>query len=126
MPVAVERTHEVLVELVVVLELEFGADEGEVVVDAVALGREIDPIEVADALGVNQRRDRPPGDAEGPPLDIRPIRVQARVAADVDLALPLRMQSHRDRKRVVQVKSVSVRVVLGGRGTVKEKTSNNK
>src|SRR3546814_14099561 len=94
MPVAVERTHEVLVELVVVLELEFGADEGEVVVDAVALGREIEPIEIADALGVNQRRDRPPGDAAGPPIDIRPIRIQERDADDVHMALPLRMQSH--------------------------------
>src|SRR3546814_12323095 len=67
------------VELVEVFGVEVGADKGEVVIDAVAPGREIDPIEVADTLRVNQRRDRPPGYAEGPPLDIRPVRVQARV-----------------------------------------------
>src|SRR5262249_54963248 len=66
---------------------EGSGDVCEVEIHAVAPCGEIDPIEVADALRLNQRGNGPPGNAQCPPLDLRPIRVKARVADDVEVPI---------------------------------------
>src|SRR5258706_1004197 len=62
---------------------------GQIEIDAVALGGEIDPVEVAHPLRLDERRHRALEDAERGALDRRPIRVETRVADDVDAALPV-------------------------------------
>jgi hypothetical protein len=61
----------------------------EVEVDSVARGGEVDPIEIADALRLDQRGDGAADDAEGVPLDLGPVRVEPRVAEDVEVPLAL-------------------------------------
>ena len=58
-----QRAHICLLELLLVLDVEVLADEGEVVVDAVFLRDQINAVEVADPLGVDQRGNRAPDDA---------------------------------------------------------------
>ena len=65
----------------------------EIIVEPVALGGQVDAIEIADALGLGQRGDRPGGDGEGPALDAGPIGIEPRVADDVQGALALRAGS---------------------------------
>ena len=47
----------------------------------------VDRVEVADALVLDQAGDRPQGDRQRPAVDLRPLRIQPRVADDVERAL---------------------------------------
>src|SRR5262249_37745319 len=58
-------------------------DIGEIKVKAVALGDQIDSVEVAYALGPDQGRNRTAGDAEYCRVPLRPLGPQAGVADDV-------------------------------------------
>src|SRR5262249_206843 len=59
-------------------------DVCEVEIHVVALCGEIDPIEVADPLRLNQRGNGAPGNAHCAPLDLSPIGVRTRVPDDVE------------------------------------------
>ena len=61
--------------------------EPEVEIHAVTLGSNVDPVEAADALAVNQRGNRPPCDTHRAPLDLRPIRIEPCAAYHVEVAL---------------------------------------
>jgi hypothetical protein len=63
------------VELFFLDGVERGRDVGKVERDAVAPQDEVDAVEVADALGLDQRADGPPGDGERAALDAGPLRV---------------------------------------------------
>ena len=43
---------------------------------------------IADPLALNEGGDGAPGDADGPALHVRPLRIQPRIADDIGLALP--------------------------------------
>ena len=49
-------------------------------IDAIALGGEINPIEITDALGMDQRGDRSPGNGHGAAFHLRPFGIQPAVA----------------------------------------------
>src|SRR5882672_1845142 len=72
--------HVVLVEWLLERHVEGCRNESQIEVDPVPLGRRVDAVEVPDALILDQRRYRSPGDRKGFALRIGPIRVEARVA----------------------------------------------
>jgi hypothetical protein len=60
---------------------EAAGDVGEVVVESVTLSSKVYAVEVADALGLDQRSDGPGQDAERPALGLGPIRVEPGVGS---------------------------------------------
>ncbi|MNL12748.1 hypothetical protein D3C87_1336230 [compost metagenome] len=68
-------------------EVETRRYEPKIEVHTVALGGGVDPVEVADALAVDQRGDRAPSDAHRAALDLRPVRIESRVAYHVEFTL---------------------------------------
>src|SRR5512145_2069542 len=84
-----QRTHICRVELFLVFDVEIRPDEGKVVLDPVLLRHQIDAVEVADPLRVDQRGDRPPDDAERVAFHAGPVGIEPRVAYDVGMSLAL-------------------------------------
>ena len=62
-------------------------NERQVEFHAVALRSGIDAVQVAETLGVDQRRNGAPGNAHRAALDFRPVRIQPSIAYDVERAL---------------------------------------
>ncbi len=84
----VQLAHVLIVELCRVGDVERRRNEREVEVDAVALGRRVDAVKVADALGVDQRGHRSSGNVHRSALDLRPVRVQPCVAYHIERTFP--------------------------------------
>src|SRR5580704_17976337 len=78
-----QRDHVIAIERFVAGDAEVGGNAGEVEVDAVAPGEGVDPIEIADALVLDQRRKRTLGDRQDLFIDGLPFGVDLAVANDV-------------------------------------------
>src|SRR5689334_18023136 len=63
---------------------------GHVVVDAVALGEQVELVEIADALRADQGRDRAAGNRERAAVDGLEVGPRSRIADDVEPERPLR------------------------------------
>jgi len=75
----IKGAHESGIEFFGVRRVELGRDVGEIEIDPVALGSEVDAVEVANALGMNHRGDGATGDAENLAFGFGPLRVEARI-----------------------------------------------
>jgi hypothetical protein len=65
----------VLIELPRGRHVEGGGDERQIEVHSVPLRRRVDPVEIADALILDQRRYGSPGGRKGFALRVGPVRV---------------------------------------------------
>src|SRR5215813_2712391 len=66
-----EGPHVGGIELFLVLELEVATDVGQVEIEAVALRGQVDPVEITEALRVDERLDGASRNADSLPLDYR-------------------------------------------------------
>src|SRR5438445_1819493 len=86
----VKQPHHVFgIELFIVRIVKIRPDVREIEIHPVLPRSLIDPLQIADTLGLNQRTDSPSANAQSVALRIGPLRLQLPVANDIGVKLAL-------------------------------------